>query len=142
MSLLVAEPGDHGEVDIGGHSGLSPALHGNAPDETEREPRRANDALDLDRCLQDRIHFRAREQPLLLDEPGAGASLLGQIIQPHRGQQHLRLSEGRRRVEPAQLGVLDCLQRGRTKLALLQPRSRKRRKVHAQGYDEPRPENR
>jgi hypothetical protein len=60
MSLLVAEPGDHGEGDIGGHPGLSPALHGDAPDETEREPRRASDALDLDRRLQDRIHRRAR----------------------------------------------------------------------------------
>jgi len=60
MSLLVVEPGDHGEVDIDGHPGLSPALHGDAPDETEREPRRANDAFDLDGRLQDRIHLRAR----------------------------------------------------------------------------------
>lgn len=60
MPFLVAEPGDHGEVDISGHPGLSPALHSDAPDETEREPGRTNDALDLDRRLQDRIHLRAR----------------------------------------------------------------------------------
>src|SRR5690348_5375134 len=60
MPLLVAEPGEHGEVDIGSHPGLPPALHGDAPDKTEREPGRTNDALDLDRRLKERIHLRAR----------------------------------------------------------------------------------
>jgi hypothetical protein len=57
---LPPEPTDDGEVDALGETGLTPALEGQATDETKTKPSGAAELLNLQRSTKDGVHGDGR----------------------------------------------------------------------------------